>query len=250
MNKKSTLTIAILTAALLTGCGSTVSTASSSNSSTTKTSSSEASSAVVTTSENFPTTSSQQQNAETVAQDTEAASAASINTATDNNNNNNNNNIQETAAPSQAVAVEMLNAVNFVERIASCGLQFDESQSYTDPNGNVYCKCTETEFDSVNKVSQFMHRFFTPDFISRDYSYILDSDEPLLIDVDGSLYIRYLPRGSRFNYSGGKITIEKSFEGGYSVLAEYDNYGGKETADLQIVFVDGHWMVSGLTLGI
>ena len=245
MNKKSTLTIAILTAALLTGCGSTVSTASSSNSSTTKTSSSEASSAVVTTSENFPTTSSQQQNAETVAQNTEAASAASINTATDNNNN-----IQETAAPSQAVAVEMLNAVNFVERIASCGLQFDESQSYTDPNGNVYCKCTETEFDSVNKVSQFMHRFFTPDFISRDYSYILDSDEPLLIDVDGSLYIRYLPRGSRFNYSGGKITIEKSFEGGYSVLAEYDNYGGKETADLQIVFVDGHWMVSGLTLGI
>ena len=245
MNKKSTLTIAILTAALLTGCGSTVSTASSSNSSTTKTSSSEASSAVVTTSENFPTTSSQQQNAETVAQNTEAASAASINTATDNNNN-----IQETAAPSQAVAVEMLNAVNFVERIASCGLQFDESQSYTDPNGNVYCKCTETEFDSVNKVSQFMHRFFTPDFISRDYSYILDSDEPLLIDVDGSLYIRYLPRGSRFNYSGGKITIEKSFEGGYSVLADYDNYGGKETADLQIVFVDGHWMVSGLTLGI
>ena len=245
MNKKSTLTIAILTAAILTGCGSTVSTASSSNSSTTKTSSSEASSAVVTTSENFPTTSSQQQNAETVAQNTEAASAASINTATDNNNN-----IQETAAPSQAVAVEMLNAVNFVERIASCGLQFDESQSYTDPNGNVYCKCTEIEFDSVNKVSQFMHRFFTPDFISRDYSYILDSDEPLLIDVDGSLYIRYLPRGSRFNYSGGKITIEKSFEGGYSVLAEYDNYGGKETADLQIVFVDGHWMVSGLTLGI
>ena len=244
MNKKSTLTIAILTAALLTGCGSTVSTASSNNSSTTKTSSSEASSAVVTTSENFPTTSSQQQNAETVAQNTEVASAASTNTATDNNN------IQETAAPSQAVAVEMLNAVNFVERIASCGLQFDESQSYTDPNGNVYCKCTETEFDSVNKVSQFMHRFFTPDFISRDYSYILDSDEPLLIDVDGSLYIRYLPRGSRFNYSGGKITIEKSFEGGYSVLAEYDNYGGKETADLQIVFVDGHWMVSGLTLGI
>ena len=245
MNQKSTLTIAILTAALLTGCGSTVSTASSNNSSTTKTSSSEASSAVVTTSENFPTTSSQQQNAETVAQNTEVASAASTNTATDNNNN-----IQETAAPSQAVAVEMLNAVNFVERIASCGLQFDESQSYTDPNGNVYCKCTETEFDSVNKVSQFMHRFFTPDFISRDYSYILDSDEPLLIDVDGSLYIRYLPRGSRFNYSGGKITIEKSFEGGYSVLAEYDNYGGKETADLQIVFVDGHWMVSGLTLGI
>lgn len=245
MNKKSTLTIAILTAALLTGCGSTVSTASSNNSSTTKTSSSEASSAVVTTSENFPTTSSQQQNAETVAQNTEVASAASTNTATDNNNN-----IQETAAPSQAVAVEMLNAVNFVERIASCGLQFDESQSYTDPNGNVYCKCTETEFDSVNKVSQFMHRFFTPDFISRDYSYILDSDEPLLIDVDGSLYIRYLPRGSRFNYSGGKITIEKSFEGGYSVLAEYDNYGSKETADLQIVFADGHWMVSGLTLGI
>lgn len=244
MNKKSTLTIAILTAALLTGCGSTVSTASSNNSSTTKTSSSEASSAVVTTSENFPTTSSQQQNAETVAQNTEVASAASTNTSTDNNN------IQETAAPSQAVAVEMLNAVNFVERIASCGLQFDESQSYTDPNGNVYCKCTETEFDSVNKVSQFMHRFFTPDFISRDYSYILDSDEPLLIDVDGSLYIRYLPRGSRFNYSGGKITIEKSFEGGYSVLAEYDNYGGKETADLQIVLVDGHWMVSGLTLGI
>jgi len=245
MNKKYTLIIAILTAALLTGCGSTVSTASSNNSSTTKTSSSEASSAVVTTSENFPTTSSQQQNAETVAQNTEVASAASTNTATDNNNN-----IQETAAPSQAVAVEMLNAVNFVERIASCGLQFDESQSYTDPNGNVYCKCTETEFDSVNKVSQFMHRFFTPDFISRDYSYILDSDEPLLIDVDGSLYIRYLPRGSRFNYSGGKNTIEKSFEGGYSVLAEYDNYGGKETADLQIVFVDGHWMVSGLTLGI
>ena len=244
MNKKYTLIIAILTAALLTGCGSTVSTASSNNSSTTKTSSSEASSAVVTTSESFPTTSSQQQNAETVAQNTEVASAASTNTSTDNTN------IQETAAPSQAVAVEMLNAVNFVERIASCGLQFDESQSYTDPNGNVYCKCTETEFDSVNKVSQFMHRFFTPDFISRDYSYILDSDEPLLIDVDGSLYIRYLPRGSRFNYSGGKITIEKSFEGGYSVLAEYDNYGGKETADLQIVFVDGHWMVSGLTLGI
>lgn len=244
MNKKYTLIISILTAALLTGCGSTVSTASSNNSSTAKASSSEASSAVVTTSENFPTTSSQQQNAETVAQNTEVASAASTNTATDNNN------IQETAAPSQAVAVEMLNAVNFVERIASCGLQFDESQSYTDPNGNVYCKCTETEFDSVNKVSQFMHRFFTPDFISRDYSYILDSDEPLLIDVDGSLYIRYLPRGSRFNYSGGKITIEKSFEGGYSVLAEYDNYGGKETADLQIVFVDGHWMVSGLTLGI
>lgn len=244
MNKKYTLIIAILTAALLTGCGSTVSTASSNNSSTTKTSSSEASSAVVTTSENFPTTSSQQQNAETVAQNTEVASAASTNTSTDNNN------IQETAAPSQAVAVEMLNAVNSVEKIASSELQFDESQSYTDPNGNVYYKCTESNYDSVHRISRMMHRFLTPEFISRDYSFILDSDAPLCIDVDGVLYVRNQPRGARFHYSGGKVTIEKSFEGGYSVLAEYDNYGSKETADLQIVFADGHWMVSGLTLGI
>ena len=95
-----------------------------------------------------------------------------------------------------------------------------------------------------------MHRFLTPEFISRDYSFILDSDAPLCIDVDGVLYVRNQPRGARFHYSGGKVTIEKSFEGGYSVLAEYDNYGSKETADLQIVFADGHWMVSGLTLGI
>lgn len=245
MNKKSTLIIAMLTGALLTGCGSSVSTASSNNSSTAKASSSEASSAAVTTSENLPATSAQQ-NSETAAQNTEdiAPSAATNAAVTDSNT------IQDTAAPSQAVAIEMLNTVNSVEKIASGGLQFDESQSYTDPNGNVYYKCTESNYDSVNRISRMMHRFLTPEFISRDYSFILDSDAPLCIDVDGVLYVRNQPRGARFHYSGGKVTIEKSFEGGYSVLAEYDNYGSKETADLQIVFADGHWMVSGLTLGI
>lgn len=247
MNKKSTLIIAMLTGALLTGCGSSVSTASSNNSSTAKASSSEASSAAVTTSENLPATSAQQ-NSETAAQNTEdIAPSAATNAAVTVNTENK---VPDPNAPSQAVAVEMLNTVNSVEKIASGGLQFDESQSYTDPNGNVYYKCTESNYDSVNRISRMMHRFFTPDFISRDYSYILDSDAPLCIDVDGVLYVRNQPRGARFHYSGGKVTIEKSFEGGYSVLAEYDNYGSKETADLQIVFADGHWMVSGLTLGI
>ncbi len=247
MNKKSTLIIAMLTGALLTGCGSSVSTASSNNSSTAKASSSEASSAAVTTSENLPATSAQQ-NSETAAQNTEdIAPSAATNAAVTVNTENK---VPDPNAPSQAVAVEMLNAVNSVEKIASGGLQFDESQPYTDPNGNVYYKCTESNYDSVNRISRMMHRFLTPEFISRDYSFILDSDAPLCIDVDGVLYVRNQPRGARFHYSGGKVTIEKSFEGGYSVLAEYDNYGSKETADLQIVFADGHWMVSGLTLGI
>ncbi len=247
MNKKSTLIIAMLTGALLTGCGSSVSTASSNNSSTAKASSSEASSAAVTTSENLPATSAQQQDAATAAQNMETASAASTNAAVTDNTENK---VPDPNAPSQAVAIEMLNTVNSVEKIASSGLQFDESQSYTDPNGNVYYKCTESNYDSVHRISRMMHRFLTPEFISRDYSFILDSDAPLCIDVDGVLYVRNQPRGARFHYSGGKVTIEKSFEGGYSVLAEYDNYGSKETADLQIVFADGHWMVSGLTLGI
>lgn len=248
MNKKSTLIIAMLTGALLTGCGSSVSTASSNNSSTAKASSYEASSAAVTTSENLPATSAQQQDAATAAQNTEdIAPSAATNAAVTVNTENK---APDPNAPSQAVAIEMLNTVNSVEKIASGGLQFDESQSYTDPNGNVYYKCTESNYDSVNRISRMMHRFLTPEFISRDYSFILDSDAPLCIDVDGVLYVRNQPRGARFHYSGGKVTIEKSFEGGYSVLAEYDNYGSKETADLQIVFADGHWMVSGLTLGI
>ena len=151
MNKKSTLIIAMLTGALLTGCGSSVSTASSNNSSTAKASSSEASSAAVTTSENLPATSAQQQDAATAAQNMETASAASTNAAVTDNTENK---VPDPNAPSQAVAIEMLNTVNSVEKIASSGLQFDESQSYTDPNGNVYYKCTESNYDSVHRISR------------------------------------------------------------------------------------------------
>jgi len=63
------------------------------------------------------------------------------------------------------------------------------------------------------------------------------------------LYMKDSAKGF-YIFSDAEPNIEKTFEEGYSILAEYDNFGAKETADIRIVNVNGTWKICGISFGL
>jgi hypothetical protein len=51
-------------------------------------------------------------------------------------------------------------------------------------------------------------------------------------------------------FSDAEPNIEKTSEDGYSILADYDNFGAKETADIRIINVNGNWKICGISFGL
>ena len=151
-------------------------------------------------------------------------------------------------APTVEQAQELIRALNMVERLGGGGLQYD-SETVCTVNGIVYYKVTDTDFANTAEIRSYVEKYLTQNTISERYSVLVDGDSPIYTDADNGLYMKDSAK-SFYIFSDAEPKIEKTFEEGYSLLAEYDNFGEKETADIRIVNVNGAWKICGISFGL
>ena len=160
---------------------------------------------------------------------------------------------QETAendenAPTEAQAKELINAVNTLEKLGGCGATFDEEKSHTSDNGTVYYRVTQSGFSGTADIAAFEGKYFTQSMINERYSNIISGDTPIFIDAEGELYMQNSARGF-YILNSNAPKIEKSSENGYSILVEFDDFGGMSTADIRVANENGSWKVNGISFG-
>lgn len=151
-------------------------------------------------------------------------------------------------APTVEQAQELIRALNMVERLGGGGLHYDAETVYT-VNGTAYYRVTDTDFANTAEIRSYVEKYLTQNTISERYSVLVDGDSPIYTDADNGLYMKDSAK-SFYIFSDAEPKIEKTFEEGYSLLAEYDNFGEKETADIRIVNVNGAWKICGISFGL
>lgn len=151
-------------------------------------------------------------------------------------------------APTTEQAQELIRALNMIERLGGGGLQYDADTVCT-VNETAYYKVTDSDFANTADIRCYEEMYLTQDMISERYSALVDGDSPIYIDADDGLYMKDSAKGF-YLFSDAEPKIEKTFENGYSILAEYDDFGEKETADIRIVNVNGTWKICGISFGL
>ena len=152
------------------------------------------------------------------------------------------------SAPTTEQAQELIRALNMMERLVGAGLQYDADTVNT-VNGTDYYKVTDSDFSNIAEIHCYEDKYLTQDIISERYSALVDGDSPIFIDSDDKLYMKNSAKGF-YIFSDAEPNIEKTSEDGYSILADYDNFGAKETADIRIINVNGNWKICGISFGL
>lgn len=157
--------------------------------------------------------------------------------------------VEDGDAPTIQEAQTIIAALNRIDLIGAGALTFDSDSEYTDADGNIYHKVTDSEFGSTADLREYMNTYLTQEMIEERYLGILDGEQPMCIDVEDELYIKYASRGGGFAFSDIEPVIEKSSEDGYSILTEYDNYGALETMDIGVRKEDGVYKIYNIVFG-
>ena len=157
--------------------------------------------------------------------------------------------IAEQSVPSVAQAKELIGALNTIDKLAASAVSVEKEKPHQSDNGAVYYRYTGKEFVAVQDVRALLNKSMTADFVAERYASLLEGDQPICLDVEGALYVQYRPKGGGFAFTETEPLIEKTSEDGYSILAEYDDYGKLTTLEIRLVLQDGQYLISGVTFG-
>ena len=154
------------------------------------------------------------------------------------------------AAPDAAEAKELMAALNRIDYLGACAVQNDYSVVYEDEKGYRYHPVTDPDFKTVADLENYINRYLTKSFINERYSAITGTDVPEYIDVDGVLYVIEAGKGAGFDFLEADPDIEKTSENGYTIMANYDNFGVLDTLAIMIEKEDGRWKINGISYGM
>lgn len=237
MNKNMKMMLAMLAAGLLlTGCG------------TATESTPESSGAAVETETAAEETAAETTAEETTAPEAETEAPAEAETEAEAAPQTEAPAAEDADAPTADEAKAIVNAVRTLERLGGCGIEFD-SETESTIGGETYYKVTATDFVGTADIRAIEEQYFTPEMIAERYEGILGTETPLYIDAEDALYMRNMARGF-YIFTETEPKVEKSSEDGYSILAEFDNTGAVDTADIRVVKAGGAWKVCGITFGM
>ena len=144
-------------------------------------------------------------------------------------------NTSENAELDIKTAEELLSALDITDKIGACAVSFDEKCGYTAESGEIYYKVTDMRFKTAEDLRFFINKYLTAEFVEKRYANLLDSTEPLCIDINGELYIKYAPKGGGFAFTDTMPEIKKISESEYMITAEHDNYGAKENMCVYVI---------------
>ena len=218
----------------------------------------ETSSAVTTETATEATTETTETSSEAATEITEPPTEATADVTTQNEANAEvtaeptSNNVPDSSsdqsAPTIEQAQELIRALNMMERLAGGGLQYDAEIVCT-VNGISYYKVTDPDFANTEDIRRYEEKYLTQDMISERYTAVVDGDTPIYADAENGLCMKDSAKGF-YIFSDTEPNIEKTSEEGYSILADYDNFGAKETADIRIINVNGIWKICGISFGL
>ncbi|MBQ3140129.1 MAG: PASTA domain-containing protein [Ruminococcus sp.] len=131
---------------------------------------------------------------------------------------------------------DSLHALDFIQQIMSNGPEFecDMDDNFTDESGQLYVKVTESGFNSIADVENYIRSYMTDNCINNGYSGLIDRNSGKFIETENGLYIRYAPKAAAFNLMDKKI-FAKVNDDTYVVIGCYDDYGVLSTIDVNFV---------------
>ena len=132
---------------------------------------------------------------------------------------------------------DSLYALNFIQQIMSNGPEFecDMDDNFTDDSGQLYVKVTESGFNSIADVENYIRSYMTDNCINNGYSGLIDKNSGKFKETENGLYIRYAPKAAAFDLMDKK-TFAKVDDDTYMVIGYYDDYGVLSTIDVNFVY--------------
>ncbi len=158
--------------------------------------------------------------------------------------------------PDDETIDELINALKLTEAFMSNGVELDcdMDDNFTDESGQLYVKVTESGFDTISDVENFMNRYFTENYIkiikSRYHAFTQENSEDL-IEKENGLYIRYAPKATSFygiSEQKAAVIVRKTDDGTEVVetLVNYDDFGEPAILVIQLDEVsEGSWKING-----
>lgn len=159
--------------------------------------------------------------------------------------------------PDDKTIDELINAMKLTEAFMSNGVELDcdMDDNFTDESGQLYVKVTESGFNTIADVENFMNRYFTENYIkiiNSRYKALTDRNSEKFIEKENGLYIHYAPKATSFygiSEQKAIVTVRKTDDGTEVVetLVNYDDFGEPSTLALQLVEVsEGSWKINGM----
>lgn len=143
-------------------------------------------------------------------------------------------------------AYRLLEALDDIDRIGGSGISMDPDTSFLNENGDEYRKVLDKRFSNTADLRDYMERNLTDNLIKKRYSGILDTDSPRYQEIDGELYGKYAPIGCGFPWKEDAPKISGVSEKGFTIVAEYDNYGAVDSMTIHAVRDGEQWKIDSL----
>lgn len=154
------------------------------------------------------------------------------------------NNSKKPLAPTIPEAKDIRDALRFADRLMSgSAVETDMNAEYKTDDGTIYHKSVDNVYKTTSAVRDYLYSYMTEQFINSHYNYLIGSDKPKCIDVDGELYIEYRPIGGIYCFADEDPVVIES-ENGYSINVKNNNYGAEETVVIDVVKVNGNWKIN------
>lgn len=146
-------------------------------------------------------------------------------------------------------AKQLMGALDYIDQIGGGNIPKDE-ETTVEIDGRQYQR-VQAQFGNTLDLDSFLHENLTENLIQSRYSGILGGDEPYYIDVDGQLYGYVTAKGCGYIWimenDEPVVEITESADDHCTAVAKFDNYGGEDEMELQIVFEDGLWKIDSIS---
>ncbi len=141
---------------------------------------------------------------------------------------------------------DSLYALDFIQQIMSNGPEFEcDMDDIIEDSGQIYVKVTESGFNSIADVENYIRSYMTDNCINNGYSELIDESSGKFKETEYGLYIRYTPKAAAFNLMDKK-TFAKVNDDTYMVIGYYDDYGVLSTIDVIFVHEGDNWKIDSL----
>jgi hypothetical protein len=129
-------------------------------------------------------------------------------------------------------------------------LDCDMEDKFTDESGQLYVKVTESGFDTMADVENYINKYLTEEFINSRYKALTDRNSGKFIEKENGLYIRYAPKAGGFNEVNKQGVIERLTDEGLlqvDLILLFDNFGEPSTIALHLIEVsEGNWKINSI----
>lgn len=134
----------------------------------------------------------------------------------------------------------LLKNLDTIDRMGGCAVQSDDENT-EEYNGRDFRKVLDTNYSSKADIENFVSAYMTGE--ARDYfSFLTSGEKSVFEEINGELYVADEGRGCGFNWTND-TEIKDSSESGFTVIADYEDYGAVSSAEVNIVNDNGFWKI-------